>query len=212
MYYQVTHASLYKTPTLHDSVIFFWYLTMNYESISNEICHLVEQANIWSSTITIPQGDEYLDISSAAIGKLSTTPIGASNQPFTFPKGKSASVYRFDPQIFNENSWPKLKDMLTKVGCGSGCQLTISHADIRITCNCLATYTLRCTHGRVFRNYGASTFEEGDVGPSNVVTEFIKRVKTKGATKGKCVFVPSACPSFAKLHDMVLFIRLRISM
>ena len=42
--------------------------------------------NVWSSTITIPQGDEYLDISSAAMGKLSTTPIGASNQPVTFPK------------------------------------------------------------------------------------------------------------------------------
>jgi hypothetical protein len=82
---------------------------MNYQSISNEICHLVEQTNIWSSTITIPQGDEYLDISSAAMGKFSTAPIGASNQPLTFPKGKCASVYRFDPQIFNENSWPKIK-------------------------------------------------------------------------------------------------------
>jgi hypothetical protein len=158
---------------------------MNYESISNEICHLAEQANIWSSTITIPQGDKYLDISSAAMGKLSTTPTGASNQPLTFPKGKSASVYRFDPEIFNENSWPKLKKMLTKVGCVSGCRLTVSHADTRKTCNCLAAYTLRCTHGYLFRNKGASTFEEGDVGPSNVVTEFIKRVKTKGATKGK---------------------------
>jgi hypothetical protein len=88
---------------------------MNYQSISNEIFHLVEQKNIWSSTITIPEGDEYLDISSAAMSKFSTTPIGAFNQPLTFSKGKCASVYRFDPQIFNENSWPKIKDMLTKV-------------------------------------------------------------------------------------------------
>ena len=94
---------------------------MNYKAISNKICHLVEQMNKWSSTITIPQGDEYLDISSAAMGKLSTTPIGASNQPVTFPKGRSASVYRFDPKIFNKNSWPMLMDMLTKVGCVSGC-------------------------------------------------------------------------------------------
>ena len=75
--------------------------------------------------------------------------------------------------------------MLTKVGCVSGCQLTVSHADIRIMCNRLATYTLRCTHGRVYQNYGASTSEKGDIGPSNVVTKFIKRVKTKGAIKGK---------------------------
>jgi hypothetical protein len=157
---------------------------MNYQFISNKICHLVEQTNIWSSTITIPQGDEYLDISSAAMGKFSTKPIGASNQTFTFPKRKSASVYQFDPQIFNENSRPKLKDMLTKVGCVSGHRLTVSHADSRKTCNHLAAYTLHCTHGRVYQNNGASTFEEGDVGPINVVTEFVKRVKTKSAMRG----------------------------
>ena len=158
---------------------------MNYKSISNKICLLVEQMNKWSSTITIPQGDEYLDISSAAMGKFSTTPIGASNQPLTFPKGQSASFFRFDPQIFNENSWPKLKEMLTKVGCVSGCRLAVSHVDTQKSCNKIASYTLRCTHGYVFRNKGASTFDEGDVGPNNVVTEFIKRVKTKGAMKGK---------------------------
>ena len=158
---------------------------MNYKAISNDICHLVEQMNTWSSTITIPQGDEYLDISSAAMGKLSTTPIGAYNQPSTFPKGYSASFFRFDPKIFNENSWPMLKDVLTKVGCVSGCRLAVSHFAIEKTCNRLATYTLRCTHGVIYQNIGASTFEEGNIGPSNVVTEFIKRVKTKGAMKGK---------------------------
>ena len=78
-----------------------------------------------------------------------------------------------------------LKDILTKVGCVSGCPLTVSHVAFRKTCNRLATYTLRCTHGTVYRNSGASTFEEGNIGPSNVVTEFIKQVKTKGAMKGK---------------------------
>jgi hypothetical protein len=158
---------------------------MNYESISKEICHLVEQSNIWSSTITIPQDDYFVDISSAAMGKLSTTPIGASNQPVTFPIGKSASFYRFDPQLFNENSWPSIKEMLTKVGCVSGCRLTVSHVDTRKSCKRIASYTLRCNHGFVFRNKGGSTFDDGDVGPNNVVTEFIKRVKTKGAMKGK---------------------------
>jgi hypothetical protein len=48
--------------------MFNLYLTMNYKAISNNTCHLVEQMNTWSSTITIPQGDEYLDISSSAMG------------------------------------------------------------------------------------------------------------------------------------------------
>jgi len=158
---------------------------MNYLAISNDICHLVEQMNTWSSTITIPQGDEYLDISSAAMGKLSTTPIGAYNQPSTFPKEKSSSFFRFDPKIFNDNSWPMLKDVLTKVGCVSGCRLAVSHSASSASCNRLATYTLRCTHGVVYRKSGGSTFEEGNIGPSNVATEFIKQVKTKGAMKGK---------------------------
>ena len=98
---------------------------MNYKAISNDICHLVEQMNTWSSTITIPQGDGDVDISSAAMGKLSTTPTRANNQPLTFPKGKSASYFRFDPNIFNENSWPMLKDVLTKVGCVSGSRLMV---------------------------------------------------------------------------------------
>lgn len=158
---------------------------MNYKAISNDICHLVEQMNTWSSTITIRQGDEYLDISCAAMGALSTTPIRANNQPLTFPKGKSASFFRFDPNIFNENSWPMLKDVLTKVGCVSGCRLAVSQSKPRKSCIRLATYTLRCTHGFVFKNQGASTFDEGNIGPSNVPTEFIKRVKTNGAMKGK---------------------------
>ena len=158
---------------------------MNYQAISNDICHLVEEMNTWSSSITITQGDEYLDISSAAMGKLSTTPIGAYNQPSTFPKGRSASFFRFDPELFNENSWPTLKGVLTKVGCVSGCRLALSQSSPRLSCNCLATYTLRCTHGFVYQQSGGSTFEEGNIGRSNVATEFIKRVKTKGVMKGK---------------------------
>ena len=63
--------------------------------------------------------------------KLSTTPIGAYNQALTFPKGKSASFFQFDPKIFNENSWTMLKGLLTKVGCVSGCRLVVSHSASR---------------------------------------------------------------------------------
>jgi hypothetical protein len=119
---------------------------MNYQAISNDICHLVEEMNTWCSSITILQDDEYLDISSAAMGKLFTTPIGAYNQPSTFPRGYSSSFFRFDTNLFNENSWPMLKDVLTKVGCVSGCRLMVSHNSRKKSCNRLATYTLRCTH------------------------------------------------------------------
>jgi len=139
------------------------------------------------------------------MGKLSITPIGTYNQPLTFPKGKSASFFRFDPKIFNENSWLMLKDVLTKLGCVSGCRLLVSHSASRKTCNRLATYTLRCTHGVIYRNIGASTFEEDDIGPSNVVTEFIKRVKTKGAMKVNESTVP-----LYKFTFMISFILINI--
>jgi hypothetical protein len=85
-----------------------------------------------------------------------------------------------------------LKDMLTKVGCVSGCRLTVSHVPLMKSCNCLATYTLRCTHGQVYLNSGSSNFDNDDIRPSNVVTEFEKRVKSKGAIKVNC-FWSSIC-------------------
>ena len=102
-----------------------------------------------------------------------------------------------------------LKDMLPKVGCVSGCRLMVSHVAFRKTCNRLATYTLRCTHG-IYQNFGASNFEEGNIGPSNVVTEFIKRVNTKGAMKGKWVCITCHYISYTNLHYMISFIRINI--
>ena len=97
---------------------------MNYEVISKEIIRLAELTNNWSSTIIIPHGDTFLNISSAAQGKYSVTPDGATNQPNVYPKGRSASLHGFDPDMFGEDDWPKLKGLLCKVGCVSGCKLT----------------------------------------------------------------------------------------
>jgi hypothetical protein len=62
---------------------------MNYEVVSKEIIRLAELTNNWSSTIIIPQGDAFLNISSAAQGKLSVTPDGATNQPHVYPSLRS---------------------------------------------------------------------------------------------------------------------------
>ncbi len=84
------------------------------QDITNEICQLVDESNVWSSTIVIPDDDNFLDISSATMSESSVTPIDATKQPGVYPKGKAASVYRFDPDTYDENSWPKLKSMITK--------------------------------------------------------------------------------------------------
>ena len=94
----------------------------SYNDISNNISRLTDLSNEWMSTVVIPNGIDLLDISSAAKGEESTTPVGATNQPYEYPRwGSSSSVFRFDPVIYGENSWPQLHNMLTKVGCVSGC-------------------------------------------------------------------------------------------
>jgi len=47
-----------------------------------------------------------------------------------------------------------------------------------------ATYYLSCTHAIKGRFSGSSIFNDDDIGPINVVTEQIKRTKTKGSMKG----------------------------
>ena len=86
---------------------------MNFEDLTHDICRLVDDNNRWSSVLEIPQGDGFLNISSALQDDFSSAPIGAINQPDMLPIGKSASFYRFDPELFyGEQSWPKLKKML----------------------------------------------------------------------------------------------------
>jgi hypothetical protein len=98
---------------------------MNYQHVTSDICHLVDENNQWSSTILIPQGDGFLDISSALMGDLSATSVGATKQPTIFPTGKSASFYRFDPDLYQgEESWPTLKEMLINAAHVSGCRLS----------------------------------------------------------------------------------------
>jgi hypothetical protein len=151
-------------------------------NLSKEISRLAELTNYWSSTIIIPQGDAFLNISSAAQGKLSVTPDGATNQPNVYPKGQSPSLYRFDPDIFGENDWQKLKGMLSKVGCVSGCKLTThfsfpSHSPSKQSHTWKATYYISCTHAIKGQFSSSSIFNDDDIGPINVVTEQIKRIK-----------------------------------
>jgi hypothetical protein len=98
---------------------------MDYGSVTKSILKLAEKSTVWESTINIPIADNQnslLDISLAARGERSVTPDGATKQPTHYPPG---SCYIFDPDLNGENSWEKLKVMLTKVGCVSGCSVVI---------------------------------------------------------------------------------------
>ena len=101
---------------------------MNFEDLTHDICHLVDDINRWTSLLGIPQGDGFLDISSALQDDFSSAPVSAMNQPDTLPVGKFASFYQFDPEIFyGEHSWPKLKNMLLNASRASGFRLIMTH-------------------------------------------------------------------------------------
>jgi hypothetical protein len=94
---------------------------MNFEDLTHDICRLVDDNNRWSSVLEIPQGDGFLNISSALQDDFSSAPIGAINQPDMLPIGNSASFYQFDPELFyGEQSWPKLKKMPLNSSRASG--------------------------------------------------------------------------------------------
>jgi len=158
---------------------------LSYSDITSNICRLVDLSNEWSSTVVIPNGIDVLDISSAAMGVLSTTPVGATNQPNEFPtRGKSSSVFRFDPEIYAENSWPKLQKMLTTVGCVSGCRVVVRTSSVGRSSRRKREYMLSCTHGSPMQSKGCSIFTNDNIGPSNVKRECIKRGKSSGAIRG----------------------------
>jgi hypothetical protein len=97
----------------------------------------------------------------------------------------------FDPDLYGENSWEKLKGMLTKVGCVSGCSVVMRDFCQKKTMKQKATYLLCCSHGLLVEENGSIVYDGDDVGPSNVVKEHLKRVKTTGHSKkgkkGICV-------------------------
>ena len=139
--------------------------------------------------IVIPDGDGVLDISSAANGADSSTSVGATNQPSSFPKGCNASFYRFHlDKYYGEGSWPDLKEMITKAGCVSGCNISVRNKKGASALR-KVMYFLRCGHGFVIRDRSRSIFNGDDVGACNVVTERLKRVKTRHASlRGMSMF------------------------
>ncbi len=156
---------------------------MDYGSVTKSVLKLVEKYTAWESTIKISIADNQnslLDISLAARGERSVTPDGATKQLTHYPPG---SCYMFDPDLYGENSWKKLKGMLTKVGCDSGCSVVMHDSCQENTTKRKATVLLCCSHGLLVEENGLIEYDGDDVVPSNVIKEHFKCVKTTGHSK-----------------------------
>ena len=89
------------------------YFLMDYNNLVSSIRDLTRSLTNWSSTVCIPTSESYkfLDISSAAKGNSSSTPLGATNQPTKYTTGEQNGLfYRFDRARYNgADSWKDLK-------------------------------------------------------------------------------------------------------
>jgi hypothetical protein len=63
---------------------------------SNNLLFLSDQLKFWTSKITMRDGDQLIDVSSATCGSSLTIPIGATQQKFPC----TGTVYQFDPMLF----------------------------------------------------------------------------------------------------------------
>lgn len=68
---------------------------MDYNNLVSSIRDLTRSLTNWSSTVCIPTSESYkfLDISSAAKGNSSSTPLGATNQPTKYPTGEQMACF-----------------------------------------------------------------------------------------------------------------------
>ena len=157
---------------------------MDYTSVTDEITRLTDDLSTWSSTLCIPvnDSDTLLDISSAANGADSSVPLGAMNQPTSFPRSKGLmSVYRFDPAVFfGSSSWDDLRSMLRSAV--SGCNISVHKTKPP---NSLRSkyYILGCDQSRLYRQQGSVLYLEDKVGPLHVVDEKAKRHKSSGTKR-----------------------------
>ncbi len=110
-------------------------------------------------------GDVYVDISSAAQGELSTTPITVT--PLQQIKNDKA-LYQLDTHQFNSHqSKDCLFDMIASPYCVNGCKLGLKNVDTRPTFHWKRTRSFSCSHGRV-HSQSSAQFKKGLISKINV--------------------------------------------
>ncbi len=112
-------------------------------------------------------GNQLIDVSSAACGSSSTISIGAIQQIFPY----AGTVYKFDPMLFYnpdhsidiDDAEAKLFALMKSPHAVDGCKLVQHRADKAVTCNQKRSWTFICSHGKAIRN-----INESYVGPDSV--------------------------------------------
>jgi hypothetical protein len=160
---------------------------------SNNLLHLSAQLKFWQSKFTIMNGNQMIDVSSAACGESSTIPVGATQQTFPY----SETVYQLDPLIFQpdednkefdlDDAKFKLHSLMKSPYTVDGCKLIQHRVDKVATCRRKRCWYFICSHDNVMRQIDESHFAPHSVGKINVTYQHAKKKKLKASLKGMSV-------------------------
>ncbi len=134
-------------------------------------------------------GNQLIDVSSAACGQSSTIPIGSTRQNFPY----AGTLYQFDPMLFYnpdqefdiDDAEVKLFALMKSPHAIDGCKLFQRRVDKAVTCNRKRSWTFICSHGKVMMNINESHFGPDSVRKINVTYQNAKRKKLKGSIKDR---------------------------
>ena len=157
---------------------------------SNNLLRLSAQLNFWQSKFTVMDGDQIIDVSSAACGESSTIPVGATQQTFPYP----GTMYQLDPLLFqpdnDKNKFDinvaeiKLYSLMKSPYTVDGCKLIRHHVDKNATFRRKRCWYYICSHGKVMRQIDDSHFAPHSVGKMHVTYQHAKKKKSKASLKG----------------------------
>jgi len=160
---------------------------------SNNLLHLSAQLIFWQSKFTIMDGNQIIDVSSAACGESSTIPVGATQQTFPYP----GTVYQLDPLLFQPDNDKKefdlndaeikLYSLMKSPYTVDGCKLIRHRVDKVATCRKKRCWYFICSHGKVMHQIDDSHFAPQSVGKINVTYQHAKKKKSKASLKGMSV-------------------------
>jgi len=163
----------------------------SFSETSNNLLRLSAQLNFWQSKLTIKDGDQIIDVSSAACGELSSIPVGATQQTFPYP----GTMYQLDPLLFQpdneefdlDKAESQLYSLMKSPYTVDGCKLIRHRVDKVATCRRKRCWYFICSHGKVMRKIDDSHFAPDSVGKINVSYQHAKKKKSKISLKGKSV-------------------------
>ncbi len=157
---------------------------------SNNLLRLSAQLNFWQSKFTIIDGNQMIDVSSAACGESSAIPVGATQQTFPYP----GTVYQLDPLIFQpdkdnkefdlDNVEVKLHSLMESPYTVDGCKLIRHRVDKVATWRRKRCWYFICSHDKVMCQIDENHFATHSVGKLNVTYQHSKKKKSKASLKG----------------------------